>query len=89
MSGHSTMCESDEEGKQVCSAVSSAAYMAVNTITDVIGDTLDIAVEDGYMKAIASGENVATQTVLKGLKLHLEGLSEQYGKRIKIITEVQ
>ena len=36
--GHSTNCVDDLEGKIVCSAVSSAAYMTANTITEIIGD---------------------------------------------------
>lgn len=32
----------------VCAAVSSAAYMAANTITDIIGIPCDASVSDGY-----------------------------------------
>ena len=33
----------------VCAAVSSAAYLAANTITDVIQAEAQVAVEDGYL----------------------------------------
>ena len=36
--GHSSKNCDDELGKIVCAAVSSAAYMAANTVTEIIGD---------------------------------------------------
>ena len=38
ISGHSSKDGADEVGKIVCAAVSSAAYLAANTVTDIIGD---------------------------------------------------
>ncbi len=88
ISGHSTQGCDDIEGKLLCSAVSSAAYMAANTITDVIGDSAEIKVEDGYMRLECKALSAASQKVLAGLKLHLKELSLDYKNNLRIITEV-
>ena len=84
INGHSSVDCDDEVGKIVCSAVSSAAYMAANTITEIIGDSA-VAEEDDA-KMIFKVENPSDKTiaVLNGLKLHLEQLSNQYSNNIRI-----
>ena len=78
------------DARLVCSAVSSAAYMAANTITEVIGDTPQIKVSDGKMSlSLASDSNGASYKVLEGLWLHLCGLQEQYPDFIHTKMEVQ
>ncbi len=86
--GHSSNSVNDAEGKIVCAAVSSAAYMAANTIIEIIGDSCDATVDDAKMKILVSAPSEKTVAVLNGLKLHLTELSKQYSKRITIITEV-
>lgn len=88
ISGHSSFDCNDELGKIVCSAVSSAAYMAVNTVTEIIGDKMDSRTKAGYM--LSKGENLSesSKKVLKGFALHIKELSAQYPDRIKITTEV-
>lgn len=73
----------------VCAAISSAAYMAANTITDIIGVEADIEVEDGYMSlslALCDADRCAD--ILKGLELHLASLAQQYPDYIEVNTEV-
>ena len=86
--GHSSRDCNDDEGALVCAAVSSAAYMAANTVTEVIGDSCKAAVSDALMRVEVENPCKETVAVLLGLKLHLTELSRQYGKRIKITTEV-
>ena len=88
ISGHSTLNCDDEVGKTVCAAVSSAAYMTVNTITEIIGDKANAKVSDGKMYFAVKNPSDAAIMVLKGLKLHLTELSMQYSNNIKIL-EVQ
>ncbi len=88
ITGHSTEDEKDREGKRVCAAVSSAAYMAANTITEIIGDRCTATVDDAKMKILVDAPSEKTVAVLMGLKLHLTELSKQYSKRITITTEV-
>ena len=86
--GHSSVDCNDDEGKIVCAAVSSAAYMTANTITEIIGDDCNITVDDALMRVKVISPSEKTVAVLEGLKLHLTELSKQYSKRIKITTEV-
>ena len=79
--GHSGYAESDKDDI-VCAAVSSAAYMAVNTITDIICSQADIQVENGYLSVKTDGAG-EIQTILKGLRLHLQQLSQDYPENIK------
>ena len=84
ISGHSSMDFDDEIGKIVCSAVSSAAYMTANTITENIGDKAEAQVDDALMKFYVSNPCDKTLAVLEGLKLHLQELSNQYSNNIRI-----
>ncbi|MGN1080490.1 MAG: ribosomal-processing cysteine protease Prp [Acutalibacteraceae bacterium] len=71
----------------VCAAVSSSAYMVVNTITDVLNSECEeLVVNDGEMKLLLDAEDcIRCQDILKGLKLHFSQLSDQYSDYIKII----
>ena len=73
----------------VCAAVSSAAYMTANTVTDVIGATADITVNDGYMDLTVTDNVIGCQDILSGFRLHLQAMQEQYPTRIQLMnTEV-
>ena len=74
----------------VCAAVSSAAYMAANTLTDVLSIPADVVVEDGYLAIAISPQHCAVAwPVLEGLRLHLTALSHDYPAHIQLqITEV-
>ena len=85
ISGHSSMNCDDESGKIVCSAVSSAAYMAANTIIEIIGDKAEAEVSDALMHFEVKNPSDSSIKVLEGLKLHLTELSVQYSNNIKII----
>lgn len=68
----------------VCAAVSSAAYMTANTLTEICGVPADIEVSDGVMTLAVNTADAAAQAVLKGFFLHMESLREQYPERIAI-----
>ena len=87
VAGHSSNDCDDLEGKLVCSAVSSAAYMAATTVTEIIGDRCDAEVFDGMMKIRVQNPSAQSRAVLEGFRLHISELSKQYSKRLKI-TEV-
>ncbi len=86
--GHSGAAPSGSD--IVCAAVSSAVYMAANTITDVCGCEADIREQDGKLSmTIAEKDIPKAQIVLKGLLIHLQELVAQYPKFIQIqLTEV-
>ncbi len=88
VSGHTDSSGADE-ARLVCAAVSSAVYMAANTITEVIGDYADITVKDGEMTLLLKRPSEGSVSVLEGLRLHLTELKNQYKQYIVINTEVQ
>ncbi|MBC8533551.1 ribosomal-processing cysteine protease Prp [Yeguia hominis] len=83
ISGHS---DYGEEGSDiVCAAVSSAAYLVANTVTDVLHAEARIEVADGDMLLLLEKKAYAScQILLEGLKLHLQGLEEQYPDDIHV-----
>lgn len=76
-----------EEGTDiVCAAVSSAAFLTVNTVTDVLHVTpLALRVEEGdlYLR-IEPKDEPACRDLFDGLKLHLSQLSEQYPDCLRV-----
>ena len=87
ITGHSTQSCDDLDGKFLCAAVSSAAYFAANTLTEIVGCGCDIDVRDGYMSLRIRRDAEGSQVILKGLRLHLQQLAEQYSN-IEINLEV-
>ena len=66
--GHCTSNYKDEVGKLCCAAVSSAAYMTANTITDIEHCKADIVLDDGEMRLRLTGnETIGCEAALKGL----------------------
>ncbi len=82
ISGHSG---SAEKGMDIiCSAVSSAAYMAANTITEIAKCNAEIDVSDGFMSFRVTTKLSNAQQILEGLKLHFEALAADYPDNIKL-----
>ena len=86
MQGH-TSDNASEKGRLVCAALSSAAYMCANTLTEVIGLKCDTEVRDGYMRIEVAGDLCPAQQCLKGLRLHFGELKTQYPQHITLIDE--
>ncbi len=82
--GHSGYAESGMD--IVCAAVSSAAYMVVNTLTDVMNVKVDVVVnQNGRMQLkIDNKDLVRCRELLQGFKIHIILLEEQYPKNIKV-----
>lgn len=70
----------------VCAAVSSAAYMAANTVTEILGVNAKAETADGYLHFSFSGSKAAAD-VIRGLRLHLEQLAGDYPAKVKVTTE--
>ena len=84
INGHSSLNCDDEVGKIVCAAVSSAAYLTANTITEIIGDKAEVFVDDAVMNFKVLNPSDSSVKVLDGLRLHLNELSNQYSNNIRI-----
>ncbi len=82
--GHS---EQGEAGTDVlCAAVSSAVYLVINTVTDVLHVTpLALRADEGDVLFRVEGrDRDCCQTVFQGLKLHLSNLEEQYPGDLRV-----
>ena len=83
MKGHSGFNDVGED--IVCAAVSSAAYMVANTITDVMNIDADVFVNEGKMHVLVDNKLVPKcKEIFLGLMLHLSSLQEQYEENINI-----
>ena len=80
ISGHAMYAESGSD--VVCAAVSSAAYMTANTVTEIVGAAADITVDDGLMELTVTDRIEDCQNILSGFQLHIQALSEEYPQRI-------
>ena len=83
LSGHSG---AGEEGTDiVCSAISSAIYMAANTIIEIMKLNPETVVRDGYLKIQMNSEDARKSKVITdGLYLHLSELQNQYPNNLKL-----
>ena len=83
---HQRSFRSGEEGNDIiCAAVSSAAYMTANTVTEIIGVEAQVAAEEGYMLVRIPAKAARDCRVLfAGFKLHMLGLEEQYSENINV-----
>ena len=83
LSGHSG---AGEEGTDiVCSAISSAVYMAANTIIEIMKLSPETVVRDGYLKVLMTLEDARKSKVITdGLYLHLSELRNQYPNNLKL-----
>ncbi len=82
--GHSGLAERGND--ILCAAVSSASYMTVNTLTEVLKADVSVKVnEDGYMKAVISDATDEAENLLKGFQVHITALAKDYRKNLKVI----
>ena len=82
-SGHAGFAEAGQD--IVCAAVSSAAYMAANTITDIFGAKAEAEVKDGFLSFLLTEENAVSSQLLSGLEAHIRELAKDYPSSIKVI----
>ena len=83
VSGHSGFAQSGND--IVCAAVSSAAYMAANTITDVLMLNPSLKESDGCLSLQLKSEEVQkARDILNGFLLHMTELEKQYPDYIKL-----
>ena len=83
ISGHSGSAEAGQD--IICAFVSSAAYMAANTLSEIVGSTIEAEVSDGFMKIKVVSDLSEAQQILEGLRLHLGSLAGDYPDNIKVI----
>ena len=83
VSGHSGAGEYGTD--IVCSAVSSAIYMAANTIIEIMKLSPEAEVRDGYFRFTMNVDDARkSKTITDGLYLHLSELQGQYPNNLKL-----
>lgn len=84
MQGHADYGEAGQD--IVCAAVSSSAYLVVNTLTEVRHVApLSLRVGEGEMFfRVEPKDEPLCRDLLQGLKLHLQALEEQYPGCLKV-----
>ncbi len=84
LSGHAGAGEYGQD--IVCAAVSSAAYMTANTITEIIGATATIEVDEGYMDLTVTDGAPRCQDVLSGFRLHIQAMQDEYPNAVQLMN---
>ena len=84
ISGHSGFAEIGSD--IVCAAVSSAAFMTTNTITDILKINAGTFVDNsGKMFVKIKNEiSISCKDILLGFKLHMISLEEMYPENITV-----
>jgi uncharacterized protein YsxB (DUF464 family) len=86
LTGHADYADAGED--IVCAAVTSAVELTANGITEILGISMPITLEENLLAFTLPKEADATaRAFLLALRLHLEILSQQYENTIAI-TEV-
>lgn len=82
--GHAGLAEAGED--VLCAAVSSAVYLTVNTVTDVLHIApLALRADKGELFfRIEPKDEELCRPLFEGLKLHLQGLEEQYPGHLRV-----
>jgi uncharacterized protein YsxB (DUF464 family) len=90
VSGHADFGEYGQD--IVCASVSSAVQLVCNTITECFKIDANVSVDECEgiaLSLVDSSKDSPANTLIDGLKLHLNVLSEEFPKRINVkITEV-
>ena len=82
--GHAGWAQSGKD--IVCAAVSSAAYLTANTLTEVCAAPCTVSVEDAQMTLRTDAPDAPfVQQLLRGFSLHMRELSRQYPNHLKVI----
>ena len=83
ISGHSGYA--DEGQDIVCSAVSSAAYLVANTVTEIKKINAKAEDKDGYMVFLIPDDEIDDcQDLMEGMLLHVNELAKQYPDYLKV-----
>ena len=86
LKGHALSAEAGRD--IVCAAVSSAVYMAANTITEILGADAAVEVKDAYFRLVLPADAPeGCDAVMRGLRLHLGELARQYPTHITILED--
>lgn len=70
----------------LCAAVSSAALLTANTLTEIFGCAAETDEADGYLSVQVTDRQETASRLIAGLRLHLTELHKQYPAQIRVET---
>jgi uncharacterized protein YsxB (DUF464 family) len=71
-----------------CAAVSSAAELTCNTVTDFFGDEADVSAEENMLTLRLKNNGCGySEKLIESFKTHLGFISEEYPRSIQIIIK--
>lgn len=71
-----------------CAAVSSAAELTCNTVTEFFGDDADISVSENMLTLRLKDEGCGySEKLIESFRTHLSFISEEFPRSIQIITK--
>ena len=71
-----------------CAAVSSAAELTCNTVTEFFGDDADVSVSENMLTLRLKNEGCGySEKLIESFKTHLVFISEEFPRSIQIITK--
>lgn len=87
VSGHAGYSERGTD--IVCASVTTAAFTAVNGLTDVLKVQASVEVQEGYLscrlpEVMTTGERQSADLLLESMVLTFENLAEQYGDYVTV-----
>ena len=83
ITGHAGFADAGQD--IICAAVSSAVQLTANLITETFQESAEVSAENNLIKIILNSPGSGNgASLLEGLKLHLQCISEDYPKTIKI-----
>ena len=90
VSGHAGYAEAGAD--IVCASVTTAAFTAVNGLTDVIGIETEVTMQEGYLsckmpEALAREKRQMADVLLESMVLSFQNIAEQYGAYVSLETK--
>lgn len=89
--GHADYTARDRRGQILCAAVSSAAELTCNTLTEILGVPLRVDSapgegEENFLSFALLAPDAQQSRLLEGLRLHLRNLAEDYEGMLQVET---
>lgn len=82
ISGHAGYA--DEGQDVVCAAVSSAAMLTANTVTDIFNVEADVSAENNLLKLMLKTHCESAEKLIESLYTHIDFISQDYKGTIRI-----
>lgn len=87
LSGHGGCEAADGTGDVVCAAVSSAAQLTANAVTDFLGGRAKVSAGGNNLTLRLENDCPAALGIIEAFRVHLGFIEEEYPRSVEIIIE--